>query len=92
MDGAGFLWYDEEEVQGGLYMSEVILYVKENCGLCEEVKGLLSLFDVAVVLVDIGTDPVLLDKYMLEVPVLKIGEEELDYRNIDYFELMKRLQ
>ncbi|WP_160911551.1 glutaredoxin family protein [Halobacillus litoralis] len=73
-------------------MSEVILYVKENCGLCEEVKGLLSLFDVAVVLVDIGTDPVLLDKYMLEVPVLKIGEEELDYRNIDYFELMKRLQ
>ncbi|MEC3883242.1 glutaredoxin family protein [Halobacillus sp. HZG1] len=73
-------------------MSEVILYVKENCGLCEEVKDLLSLFDVAVVLVDIGTDPVLLDKYMLEVPVLKIGEEELDYRNIDYFELMKRLQ
>lgn len=92
MDGADFLWYDEEEVQGGLYMSEVILYVKENCGLCEEVKDLLSLFDVAVVLVDIGTDPVLLDKYMLEVPVLKIGEEELDYRNIDYFELMKRLQ
>ncbi|MBN9655970.1 glutaredoxin family protein [Halobacillus sp. GSS1] len=73
-------------------MSEVILYVKENCGLCEEVKDLLSLFDVAVVLVDIGTDPVLLNKYMLEVPVLKIGEEELDYRHIDYFELMKRLQ
>ncbi|REJ10130.1 glutaredoxin family protein [Halobacillus trueperi] len=73
-------------------MSEVILYVKENCGLCDEVKDLLSLFDVKVILVDIESDPALLEKYMLEIPVLKIGEEELDYREIDYFELMKRLQ
>ncbi|MYL49112.1 glutaredoxin family protein [Halobacillus litoralis] len=73
-------------------MSEVILYVKENCGLCDEVKDLLSLFDVTVVLVDIESDPEWLEKYMLEIPVLKIGEEELDYRQIDYFELMKRLQ
>ncbi|GEN54366.1 glutaredoxin family protein [Halobacillus faecis] len=73
-------------------MSEVILYVKDNCGLCEEVKDLLSLFEVQVVLVDIESDPALLEKYMLEIPVLKIGEEELDYRKIDYFELMKRLQ
>ncbi|WP_394218477.1 glutaredoxin family protein [Halobacillus trueperi] len=73
-------------------MSEVILYVKENCGLCDEVKDLLSLFDVRVVLVDIESDPEWLEKYMLEIPVLKIGEEELDYRQIDYFELMKRLQ
>ena len=73
-------------------MSEVILYVKENCGLCDEVKDLLSLFDVKVILVDIESDPALLEKYMLEIPILKIGEEELDYREIDYFELMKRLQ
>ncbi|SDO21445.1 glutaredoxin family protein [Halobacillus sp. SY10] len=73
-------------------MSEVILYVKENCGLCDEVKDLLSLFDVKVILVDIESDPAFLEKYMLEIPVLKIGEEELDYREIDYFELMKRLQ
>ncbi|RDY70394.1 glutaredoxin family protein [Halobacillus trueperi] len=73
-------------------MSEVILYVKKNCGLCDEVKDLLSLFDVKVILVDIESDPALLEKYMLEIPVLKIGEEELDYREIDYFELMKRLQ
>ncbi|WLR49314.1 glutaredoxin family protein [Halobacillus litoralis] len=73
-------------------MSEVILYVKENCGLCEEVKDLISLFDVKVVMVDIEKDPELLEKYMLEVPVLKIGAEELDYREIDYIKLMKRLQ
>ncbi|MGR9048863.1 glutaredoxin family protein [Halobacillus faecis] len=73
-------------------MSEVVLYVKENCGLCEEIKGLLSLFDVKVVMVDIEKDPELLEKYLLEVPVLKIGAEELDYREIDYIELMKRLQ
>ncbi|MBX0357470.1 glutaredoxin family protein [Halobacillus sp. Nhm2S1] len=73
-------------------MSEVILYVKEDCGLCDEVKDLLSLFEVQVVLVDIESDPALLEKYMLEIPVLKIDEEELDYREIDYFELMKRLQ
>ncbi|MGP4061330.1 glutaredoxin family protein [Halobacillus sp. H74] len=73
-------------------MSEVILYTRNKCPLCEEVRNLISLFNVDVIEIDIETDPVLLENYMFEVPVLKIGNYELDYRSIDYFELEKRLQ
>ncbi|WP_241655875.1 glutaredoxin family protein [Halobacillus litoralis] len=73
-------------------MSEVILYTRNKCPLCEEVRNLITLFNVDVIEIDIETDPVLLENYMFEVPVLKIDNYELDYRSIDYFELEKRLQ
>lgn len=72
-------------------MSKVTLYTRNKCPLCDEVRNLISLFNVKVIEVDIETDPALLEKYMFEVPVLQIGEEELDYRSIDYLELEKRL-
>jgi glutaredoxin len=77
---------------GGLKVEDVWLFTKKNCGLCDEVRELLSLFDVSIKELDIEEDPLLLEKYMLEIPVVKIGEEEMDYRTIDYFELEKRLQ
>ncbi|SFJ43668.1 Glutaredoxin [Halobacillus dabanensis] len=73
-------------------MADVVLFSKKNCGLCDEVRELLSLFEVSIKELDIEKDPVLQEKYMLEIPVVKIGGEELDYRSIDYFELEKRLQ
>ncbi|QAS53763.1 thiol-disulfide isomerase [Halobacillus litoralis] len=75
-----------------IVVSEVILYTRNKCPLCEEVRNLITLFNVDVIEIDIETDPVLLENYMFEVPVLKIDNYELDYRSIDYFELEKRLQ
>lgn len=69
----------------------VKLYMKKNCSLCNEVRDLLSLFEVKIVEIDIEIDPALLEKYMLEIPVIDIGGEKLDYRSIDYSELEKRL-
>lgn len=73
-------------------MQTVVLFRKNGCTLCDEVRALLSLFSVEVSEVDIETDPELHEKYFLEIPVVRINEEELDYRTIDYFELQKRLQ
>ena len=73
-------------------MEDVVLFTKKKCGLCDEVRDLLSLFNISIKELDIEEDPVLLEKYMLEVPVVKIGAEELDYPSIDYYELEKRLQ
>ncbi|WP_281658453.1 glutaredoxin family protein [Halobacillus sp. Cin3] len=73
-------------------MQRVVLYRKNGCALCDEVRALLSLFSVEVAEIDIETDPELHEKYFLEIPVVRINEEELDYRSIDYFELQKRLQ
>ncbi|SEH39103.1 Glutaredoxin [Halobacillus karajensis] len=73
-------------------MHKVVLFEKKNCGLCKEVKDLLSLFDVTVEEVNIEKDSALMEKYMFEVPVLLINGEELDYRTIDYMELEKRFQ
>ncbi len=73
-------------------MNSLILYSKKTCPLCDEVRDLVSLFHVELKEVNIEDDPYLHQKYMFEIPVLKIGNEELDYRQINYFELEKRLQ
>ncbi|MCA1021345.1 glutaredoxin family protein [Halobacillus litoralis] len=73
-------------------MQGIVLYTKKECTLCDEVRALLDLFSVEVTEIDIESDPELHEKYFLEIPVVRIKEEELDYRSIDYFELQKRLQ
>lgn len=73
-------------------MKKVTLFTKENCGLCDEVRSMLSLFEVTIEEVDIEKNKILFERYMFEIPVVRIGEEELDYRLIDYMELEKRLQ
>ncbi|ELK47987.1 glutaredoxin family protein [Halobacillus sp. ACCC02827] len=73
-------------------MKEVVLYSRPGCKLCEEVKQLIELFDAHVLEVNIEDNPDLLEKYILEIPVVDISGETLDYRSIDYFQLEKRLQ
>ncbi|TGB02295.1 glutaredoxin family protein [Halobacillus salinus] len=76
-------------------MNHVTIFLKNNCPLCDEVKSLLDLFmkDYAIVMeeIDIEKDEKLLEKYFLEVPVIRINGEELDYRSIDYFSIENRL-
>ncbi|KHE72440.1 glutaredoxin family protein [Halobacillus sp. BBL2006] len=76
-------------------MNKIILYRKDHCPLCEEIESLIDLLELDFSIeredVNIENDEQLLEKYMLEIPVLVVNGEELDYRNIDYFNLKKRL-
>ncbi len=63
----------------------VVLYTKEGCGLCHEMKdemrsaGVEELY--ALEEVDIRTDPELFDRYRYEIPVLFIdGIEAFRHR------------
>lgn len=76
-------------------MNKVILYTKENCALCDEVKSLLQLFETTyslhIIEQDIAEDEKLMETYMFEVPVIEINGEIMEYRKIDYLSLEKRL-
>ena len=62
---------------------EVILYTKEECGLCQKAKKLLQelkteyVFDLQEI--NIYEDEQLLEKYHLMIPVVEIDGEEVEY-------------
>ncbi|MBA2175635.1 glutaredoxin family protein [Halobacillus locisalis] len=76
-------------------MNHIVLYIKRECPLCDEVKSLLDLFEDTYALeieeIDIEQDDELLERFMLEVPVVEINGETMDYRSVDYLSLEKRL-
>ncbi|WP_242216690.1 glutaredoxin family protein [Bacillus cereus group sp. BfR-BA-01380] len=65
---------------------EVILYTKEECGLCQKAKKLLQelqdeyVFDLKEI--NIYEDEQLLEKYHLMIPVVEIEGEEVEYGSI----------
>jgi hypothetical protein len=65
----------------------VRLFEKADCGLCAEAYRALrrvaldSPLDIERV--DIMRDPTLFDRYALRIPVLAIGERELDAAGVD---------
>ena len=59
----------------------VRLYEKAGCHLCEDAyRALVRLRGVSLEIerVDIDGEPALLDRYALRIPVLAVGEHELD--------------
>lgn len=58
-------------------MMRVTLFTQEDCHLCDEARleleALQDEFPHQVVEVDINTDASLLDRYALEIPVIKVG-------------------
>lgn len=58
-------------------MLTVTLYTRKGCGLCEEVKANLAALEKdyphRLAEVDIESDPALLKKYLVSIPVLEIG-------------------
>jgi hypothetical protein len=65
----------------------VRLYEKADCGLCAEAYRALTRIRMELPLdierVDILIDPVLFDRYALRIPVLRVGEAELDAAGLD---------
>jgi glutaredoxin len=62
------------------------LYSRPGCHLCDEMKAVISRVkdkypDIALDEVDISTDPALIERYGLEIPVLVIdGKKVAKYR------------
>jgi hypothetical protein len=65
----------------------VRLMERPDCGLCEEALAGLRRLSRAKRLdierVDVTRDPALLDRYVIRVPVLVVGDAELDAAGID---------
>jgi len=66
---------------------QVRLLEKPDCGLCAEAYRALRRVALDVPLdvsrVDITKEPALLDRYALRVPVVRMGERELDVAGVD---------
>ena len=66
---------------------EVRLLEKADCGLCAEAYRALRRVALDVPLeierVDITKDPALFDRYALRIPVVVVGERELDVAGVD---------
>jgi glutaredoxin-like protein DUF836 len=60
---------------------------KAGCGLCDEAYRALTRVRMDVPLeierVDIEGDPTLFDRYAIRIPVLRVGEDELDAAGLD---------
>ncbi len=65
----------------------VRLLEKSDCGLCAEAYRALRRVSLDVPLevdrVDVTSEPALLDKYALRIPVVTMGERELDAAGLD---------
>lgn len=59
----------------------VTLYRRTGCGLCDHAEKMLARISrrlpLAVSLVDIESDDALLRRYMLEIPVVAIGDRDI---------------
>ncbi len=62
-------------------MIKVVLYTKESCGLCEDVKQdlthLQAKYPHRLTEIDITSDPALFARYRYSIPVIHVEEMEL---------------
>lgn len=65
----------------------VTLYERAACGLCDEAHRALRRIGLDRALeierVDIERDPALSDRYALRIPVLRVGDAELDAAGLE---------
>jgi len=73
-------------------MSEVVLYTRDGCHLCDDAKQVLRDADVAFSEVDIDADPQLRALYNEEVPVVFIGGRKAFKYRVDPHELRRKLE
>ncbi|MFQ3544864.1 glutaredoxin family protein [Halobacillus rhizosphaerae] len=77
-------------------MNHIQLLMRKGCHLCEEMRTIIEMAawetEIEVTEIDIEKNEELLQRYMLEIPVVIINGEELDYRSINLSSLRERLQ
>ena len=76
-------------------MKQVIFYTRNQCGLCEDAKITLKLLQDELGFetkeIDIDESEELTERFGLMIPVVELDGEILQYGQIDYFTLSKRL-
>jgi len=76
-------------------MNPVTFYTRTQCGLCEDAKITLKLLQdelgFEIVEIDIEETDELTERFGLMIPVVELDGEILQYGQIDYFTLSKRL-
>ena len=73
-------------------MSDVILYTRAGCHLCDDAKRVLRDNGVAFAEVDIDTEADLRSRFNEEVPVVFIGGRKAFKYRVDPRELRQRLE
>ncbi|WP_409251945.1 glutaredoxin family protein [Bacillus sp. SCS-153A] len=77
-------------------LPEVNFYTRDRCPLCEDAKLMLKLVkeDIPFILNehDIDESDELTERFGLMIPVVEIDGEIVQYGQIDYFTVSKRLQ
>ncbi|MED1203783.1 glutaredoxin family protein [Heyndrickxia acidicola] len=75
---------------------QIILYSRQGCHLCTEAKEVLKDlqrdFSLEIIERNIDESEEWIEKYGLMIPVVESENETLQYGQIDYFSLRKRLQ
>ncbi|WP_064093010.1 glutaredoxin family protein [Rossellomorea aquimaris] len=76
-------------------MKEVIFYTREKCGLCTDAKITLKLLQdeigFSIKEKNIDESDELTERFGLMIPVVEFKGEIVQYGQIDYFTLSKRL-
>ncbi|MFZ0886318.1 MAG: glutaredoxin family protein [Candidatus Acidiferrales bacterium] len=75
---------------------DITMYMREGCHLCEEAKAmmapLLGEFGARLQEVDIDDDPILLDRYTNDVPVIFVGAQFFAQHRVDLARLRRQLK
>ena len=94
-DGGDFYGRTEDGRLAVVGPRDVTLYMRGGCHLCDEAKAaitpLLSQFGAKLHEIDVDDDPVLLDRYTNDVPVIFVGREFFAQHRVDAVELRKKL-
>jgi glutaredoxin len=76
-------------------MKKVLFYTRNQCGLCQDAKITLKLLEdelgFEIKEIDIDENDDLTERFGLMIPVVEMEGEILQYGQIDYFTLSKRL-
>lgn len=68
-----------------------MLYMKKECALCDEILDLLKILEadypIEIEEIDIYQDDALLEKYHIDIPVVKIKDEEITARYVTFEKL-----
>lgn len=75
---------------------DVTMYMREGCQLCEEAKAgmapLLAEFGAQLHELDVDDDPILLERYTKDVPVIFVGSQFFAQHRVDLVRLRRQLK
>jgi glutaredoxin len=95
-DGGDFFSRTEDGRLETAARSDITLYTREGCHLCDEAKAvitpLLAQFGVKLREVDIDDDPILRDRYTDDVPVIFVGSQFFAKHRVDPALLRRKLE